>query len=108
MVGKNQICSSLPQIESRVSGLVPRKGLDGELEKSELRPTQKFEVVGYQYDFHLVRMMSTNRRWQVLNSKILSEDCLKFALFEMTTYLLIKHKLLLRFVMSTNVMFILL
>ena len=54
IVTNDSVClikTNLPQIESRVSRVVPRKVLGGEFENPELTSTQIFEVAGYQYDF---------------------------------------------------------
>ena len=61
---------SLPQTESRVRQVVPRKVLDGEFEKPELKPTEIFEIVGYQYDFQSGKVRSNNTRWQVVETPV--------------------------------------
>ena len=58
------------KLNPELVGLFQERGWMVNLRSQSSDPLKKFEVVDYQFDFHLVRMMSTNRRWQVLNSKI--------------------------------------
>ena len=70
LVGESQVPPNLFPAYPNASQNVPRSWLVN-VEKSELKPKQVFNFVGYQFDLKSSRVPPTLDRWQNLQDKIL-------------------------------------